>query len=71
MSQPPEVVKFWIRDPVSNYPSRHPNPKARANPGEFCHALGPGWGLIPKLHGIATAWIIILRGPIMQHGISR
>lgn len=32
---------------------------------------GPGWGLIPKLHGIATACVLNLRGSIMQHGISR
>lgn len=65
------------RVPLQRRPKLQPIPDPRqplypwANPEEFCHAWGPGWGLIPKLHGIATACVLNLRGPIMQHGISR
>lgn len=49
----------------------NPRPILGLTQGSSTMPGGPGRGLTPKLHGIATACVLSLWGPIMQHGISR
>lgn len=63
------ATRCGARRALSSDP-RHP-PARGLTQGSSAAPEGPGRGLTPKLRGIAPACALILRGPIMQHGISR